>query len=155
MNRELSILKSMSTLTTTGSTNVTYIGAEGPLYAACEKTLGWQCSDKLIIVIWHEGWADKGNYWKDLAKAIAVSQGGTRTLITFFGDTMEDFQEKEGGHMLPLLFRLLGRDPNIRSGCCPITDFERLGRSLLPFDPNDPETALILRANKILGLNPI
>ena len=132
-----------------------YIGTHGPLRKVCRQTFEWKGDSKVIVAIWHDGWVGSTHYWRRLARVmhcVEKKKLKVRTLITFFDSSIDAFREREGGDRLPLLFRLLGRDPDSRDGCCPITDFERLGNAPIPFDPDSPETALILESNKSLGL---
>jgi hypothetical protein len=126
----------------------------GPLVKACQQVFRWTEPNGLIVVIWHGDWKDNDEFWMELANTMssAMVKKRTRTLITFFGASIDEMRSKDGGDRLPLLFRLLGRDPDSRDGCCPITDFKQLGQAPIVFDPNDPETALILESNKTMGL---
>ena len=122
---------------------------------ACRKIFEWKGESKVIVVIWHDEWKKVDRHWLKLARVMkraAKAKAPARTLITFFGASIDEFLDKEGGDRLPLLFRLLGRDPASRTGCCPITDFEKLGMAPQAFTPPAQETALILRSNKIMGL---
>lgn len=133
-----------------------YIGADGPLRKACQQTFKWAGKGKVIVVIWHTGWKNAPRNWLHLARVMKCAEKvktRPRTLITFFGASIDEFIAQEGGDRLPLLFRLLGRDPASRDGCCPITNFARLGQAPIPFNSNDPETSLILRTNKLMGLS--
>ncbi|MBE0541749.1 MAG: hypothetical protein IH623_10225 [Verrucomicrobia bacterium] len=134
---------------------VVYIGADGPLRKACRQIFEWKGDPKVIVVIRHEGWVGSTHYWRRLAKVIQCVEKKritARALITFFGSSVDEMLGRDGGDRLPLIFRLLGRDTASRDGCCRITDLKRLGKTPIPFDPNDPETALILQSNKIMGL---
>lgn len=135
----------------------TYIGGkgegEGPLVKACQQVFTWEGAGDLIVVIWHSDWKDDPEFWNKVAKTMAKAEPGTRTLITFFGESLDQMRSADGGDRLPLLFRLLGRVPFAREGCCRITDFERLGKAPVPFNPADAETALLLRSNQIMGLS--
>jgi len=134
-----------------------YIGATGPLKRACQKVFQWNLEGDIVVVLWHKGWAETPRFWRHLECVMRcfIKKGHkARTLVAFFEHSIDFYREEQGGHLLPLLFRLLGRDPNSLHGCCRITDFSRLGGSLLEFDPiGDPETALILKGNRIMGLS--
>jgi hypothetical protein len=126
--------------------------ADGPLIKACKQVFTWNKPQQLIVVIWHPEWKDDEEFWDAVAANLTDTKEGTRTLITFFGASIDEMRNGDGGDRLPLLFRLLGRDPDSRSGCCPITAFTRLGKAPIQFDPNDPDTKLILSSNEALEL---
>jgi hypothetical protein len=134
---------------------VTYIGAEGPLEKACRQVFTWKLPNEmpLIVVLWHEGWESQQSYWTTLENRMRNQSDVCLTLVTYFGHSIEEFRKKEGGRFLPLLFRLLGQDPDFPRGCCSITDFERIGSAPVIYDPvNDQETLLRNKVNQILGL---
>ncbi len=122
------------------------------LAKACQQVFRWAEADGLIVVIWHRDWKDDGEFWGALANTMSTAEKGSRTLIAFFGDSIEEMLGEDGGDRLPLIFRLLGRDTDSRDGCCRITDFKRLDKMPISFDPTDQETALIVKSNKIMGL---
>ena len=124
----------------------------GPLVKACEQVFRWTGENPVIVVIWHRDWKDDGDYWRLIAETMSNAKPKTRTLIALFGVSVDEILGEDGGDRLPLIFRLLGRDTASRDGCCQITDFKRLGKTPISFDPTDPETALILQSNRILGL---
>jgi hypothetical protein len=132
-----------------------YIGTGGSLRRICRQHFEWKGDGKVIVVIWHPEWKGANGHWLKLARVMKRAEKARmriRTLIAFFGASIDEFFDKDAGDRLPLLFRLLGRDPASRAGCCPITDFDRMGNAPIPFEPAKAETALILKANGIMGL---
>ena len=140
-----------------------YIGATRPLKRACQHVFQWNLQEDIVIVLWHTGWSENPRYWRHLESVMRCfikNKRQARTLVAFFEPRIELYREEAGkgesrqAQLLPLVLRLLGRDPLSPSGCCRIADFKRLGESLLKFDPiGDPETALILKGNRIMGLS--
>jgi len=126
---------------------------DGPLEKACQRVFGWDQHQNLIVIVWHAEWRNKKDFWDRIAKTMAAQTSRASTLVVFFGDSIEAIRSGDGGDRLPLLLRLLGRDPQSRHGCCPITDFPHLGGAPIAFDRTDPETALILKGNIIMGLS--
>jgi hypothetical protein len=126
----------------------------GSLEKACQQVFDWTKDQKLIIVIWHSEWKDEVVFWRRIAETMASQTTKVSTLVVYFGDSLEAMKADEGGDRLPLLFRLLGRGSESRHGCCRITDFARLGGAIADFDPNAPETKLIIEGNRIMGLFP-
>jgi hypothetical protein len=124
----------------------------GPLTKACNIVFKWAKPDNLIIVIWHEGWSTKPEYFTLLRDAVCAKTKPFQVLITFFGNNLLEYRERPGGHLLPLLFRLLNMDPEYPKGCCPITDFNQLGNAVVEIDPSDHEVRLSQKANEMLGL---
>ena len=133
----------------------TYLGDEneGPLIRACKTVFRWPNPEDLIVVIWHEGWNTKPNYWAALRDAILSRSNDFAVVVTFFGGSLSEFRTRPGGHLLPLLFRLLNMDPEHPAGCCSITDFCRLGKAPVNISIGH-EVRLSRRANAILGLSP-
>lgn len=127
---------------------------KGVLERACHQVFGWTKEQKLIVVIWHPEWKNNEDYWKRIAETMASQTNKVWTLVVYFGDSLEAMKGDDGGDRLSLLFRLLGRDSESRHGCCRITDFPRLGGAIAEFDPNTPETKMIIEGNRIMGLFP-
>ncbi|MEM6915235.1 MAG: hypothetical protein AAF491_01620 [Verrucomicrobiota bacterium] len=127
-------------------------GKDGALVKTCQMVFRWTGDGKVIVVFWHGDWSDDEAFWIQVASVMKTARKGDRTLITFFSSSIDEMRKQKGGDRLPLLFRLLGRDPDSRRGCCQITDFQRLGNAPLLYDPEAHETKRILKSNQILGL---
>jgi len=127
---------------------------DGPLERACQQVFGWTREQELIVVVWHPSWRDDEEFWRRIAQRMHKQNSRASTLVVHFGGSLEEMKNGDGGDRLPLLFRLLGRDPQSRQGCCPITDFQHLGEASIDFNPDDSETSLILEGNRIMELFP-
>lgn len=128
-------------------------GKESPLIAACKQVFKWAGQTApLFVIVWHEDWVE--SYWDQLAAQLKSPAQGTRYLVVFFNDNLDDCRKGKGGSKLSLLWRLLGQDPDHPQGWCRITDFAGLGKSQkeLP-KPEDYDADLRKRANEILGFS--
>jgi len=139
----------------TAGSNVTYFagGQKSPLTAACKQVFEWTGqTPPLFVIVWHQEWGE--SYWDQLAEQLKGPARGTRYLVVFFNDNLDDCRKGNGGSRLSLLWRLLGQDPDHPQGWCRITDFESLGQSPIPLPECDVhDAALRRRANEILGFS--
>jgi hypothetical protein len=121
----------------TKESQVTYIGARGPLLKACRQTFSWQTGVRTLVILWHDGWL-WDSYWGDLLEHLADIQAGqeARILIAIFDEKPDDGSKPANQALRALLLALAADTAGNGTPQCDdlggwsrITDFERLSKA--------------------------